>query len=285
MSQPPYGPPQGTPYPSSDPFGEQPPYGPPNPYPTPGQTPQSGAFGQRPPYGQPDPFGQPDPYGGPDPYAQPSGFGQPGFPGQFGQPQDPWGKAPKKSNRNLIVAIVAVVVLVGAGIGTWLVLDSTSESSSTSASESSGQAGDTASAGDTAGDGANDTGSNDTGSGDTGSVDEGDGSGAAAAVDAAQAYYSAVAAKDVDAAYANSCADLAASVSEFETNFFMDYVNYAGGLSTWDDLSESGQADSETGKAGSVVTASLTFADGTVEEDSNVYVSEGGSWKFCGYNN
>lgn len=80
--------------------------------PPPGPQWQQGSYGP-PPHGQP-PYGQP-PVGQP-PHGQPS-YGQP----PYGQP--PYGPPPKKSRTGLVVALVAVfVLLVGGGVGAYLLL-------------------------------------------------------------------------------------------------------------------------------------------------------------------
>ncbi|PRZ42137.1 uncharacterized protein DUF4333 [Antricoccus suffuscus] len=103
-----YGQQQGDPYaqqgygqPQADPYGQQ-----------------QGGYDQ---YGQQpaaDPYGQQQ--GGYDQYGQPATAGY----GQQAGPQTGWNQpaAPKKSNKGLIIGIVAVVILALGGVGTWLAL-------------------------------------------------------------------------------------------------------------------------------------------------------------------
>lgn len=127
----------GTPYPPEAPPTQMaPPSGPPA-----GQQPQQPAWGQQPPpYGQPGQQpGQQQPYGqpgqpawnaGPTPTqqmpVQPGGnWGPPGGPGGPGQPGQPWGAPPPTgggSNKGKIALIVALVVILLAGIGTAVAL-------------------------------------------------------------------------------------------------------------------------------------------------------------------
>ena len=91
------------------PFGQNPQYGQnPPPFGQQGQ-PQ---YGQQPSYGQPQYGQQPGWGGGP---GGPSGPGGPGYGGGPYQPPAP----PSTGNRNIIIAIVAVLVLAGAGVGIY----------------------------------------------------------------------------------------------------------------------------------------------------------------------
>jgi sulfur carrier protein ThiS len=126
--------------------GGWPPGGQPQPggaYPPPyGQAPQGQAPYGQPPHGQ-APYGQ-QPYGQPhgqQPYGQPYGQ-QPHGQAPYGQqptsqlPYAPAGywepRPPKRSRTGLIVGvIVAVIVLAGGGVGTWLALDRTAAAGST----------------------------------------------------------------------------------------------------------------------------------------------------------
>jgi hypothetical protein len=113
----------------NNPYGQPPPWNPP---------PQQPGYGQQQPgYGQPQQPQQP-------PYGQQPGYGQPGYGQQqpaYGQPQQPqqpqygqqpWGGGPggpggpyapatppNKTSRNLIIAIVAILVLAGGGVGIY----------------------------------------------------------------------------------------------------------------------------------------------------------------------
>lgn len=129
MTYPPQPPGQPGPYGPQDPYGNQGQWGqqpgggyPGGGYPSSGPQPQPGYPGSSQQFGQPDPWGQ-----------QPAGYPagpQPGYPAtqQFGQP-DPWAQQPGYANYPggpenkppgkrlpLILAIVAAVVLVGAGV-------------------------------------------------------------------------------------------------------------------------------------------------------------------------
>lgn len=138
MSQPPYGPPNGEPADPSHPQGppaaggQQPPP-PPQPY---GQT-QYGQPQYSPqPYGQPQPgqpqYGQPQQPGQPQygqaPYGQPQpGQPQPGQPA-YGQPAAPPPAKPKRRARLVAGSAVALVVLAGGGVATYLAVSDSSSS-------------------------------------------------------------------------------------------------------------------------------------------------------------
>lgn len=109
--------------PQADPYAQQP-YGQPqgDPYAQQGGYDQYGQQAGYDQYAQPQQPGY-DQYAPPaDPYAQQ----QQGGYGQYGQqpgPQTGWNQpAAKKSNKGLIIGIVAVVIIALGGIGTWLAL-------------------------------------------------------------------------------------------------------------------------------------------------------------------
>ncbi len=148
MTQPPEGTnPEQPQWPAPAPPWTSPPgqYG--QPTPPPGQyrqpTPPPGQYGQPDPYGQPPQYGQPTP----PPYGQPPQYGQPTPPPQQFGPGQPYAQPgqwdylspnptyqppapPKRGRGKLIAALVAVVVLAGGGVASYVAVSDKGSSAS-----------------------------------------------------------------------------------------------------------------------------------------------------------